>query len=346
MREHLESAPPPLRELSRKISKRAARIVMSALAKDPADRPQTPLAFASSLRGHVDGIGSLYRHAFALYSEHFPKFLRLSLIAHIPVIVFTLLMIGLTVSEKSLTSHGKAAKILTFCAIVLVALGQVVAAVLAANAISAMTAIIVTQLSVAPLRPVQLRTAFAVLKQRWRPFLNTSIRLLIRITIGYMLLIIPGIVMSVRYALWAPVVLMEGLSKKAALKRARELASRSWRTVIIISVLQVLIPVMVAAALGALSVKKVGQSAPPTHNIDVSRTVTKELTGLINILTVPLMSIVPALLYLKMRQLGGETLSTALEQIEEVEAEHSQWQQHMRSRLTVTPQSNTPRRGA
>jgi len=51
-------------------------------------------------------------------------------------------------------------------------------------------------------------------------------------------LIIPGMVMSVRYALWAPVVLMEGLSKKAARKRARELASRSWRTIIIVSVLR------------------------------------------------------------------------------------------------------------
>jgi len=58
----------------------------------------------------------------------------------------------------------------------------------------------------------------------------------------------------------------------------------------------------------------------------------------------PLMSIVPALLYLKMRQLGGETLSTALAQIEDLEGERTQWQQRMRSRLTMhTPQTQTPR---
>ncbi len=64
----------------------------------------------------------------------------------------------------------------------------------------------------------------------------------------------------------------------------------------------------------------------------------------INIFVVPLMSIVPSLLYLKMRQLGGETLTEALAQIEEVETKSSQWQQRMRTRLSLhTPRSSTPR---
>jgi len=48
----------------------------------------------------------------------------------------------------------------------------------------------------------------------------------------------------------------------------------------------------------------------------------------------PLMSIVPALLYLKMRQLGGETLGDVMEQFEQVEEQKSDWQQRMRTRLT------------
>jgi hypothetical protein len=338
IRAHNETPPSPLRERSRKVPKRVARTVMSALAKDPAERPQTAHAFASSLRAQADGIGSLYRRAFALYSEYFPKFLRLSLIAHLPVIVCTLLTISLTISEKSLRQHGKVANVLTLCAIGLVGLLQVVSYFVAGSAISGMTAIIVTQLQVAPLRPVQLRTVFAVLKRRWRPFLNTSIRLALRIMIGYVLLIIPGLVMQVRYVLWAPVVLMEGLSKKAALKRARELASRSWRTIIIVSILQVLIPAVAGALVGRFSVSV---NRPSGTHITVARNVYQQLSGLVNILVIPLMSIVPALLYLKMRQLGGETLSTALAQIEDLEGERTQWQQRMRSRLTVhTPQGH------
>jgi hypothetical protein len=54
----------------------------------------------------------------------------------------------------------------------------------------------------------------------------------------------------------------------------------------------------------------------------------------------PLMSIVPALLYVKMRQLGGEPLTTSLAQIEEGEGQRSEWQQRMRTRLTLhTPVS-------
>lgn len=54
----------------------------------------------------------------------------------------------------------------------------------------------------------------------------------------------------------------------------------------------------------------------------------------------PLMSIVPALLYIKMRQLGGESLSAALTQIEESGEKQSAWQQRMRTRLSLhTPTS-------
>ena len=52
------------------------------------------------------------------------------------------------------------------------------------------------------------------------------------------------------------------------------------------------------------------------------------------------MSIVTALLYLKMRQLRGETLTTALAQIEEADDRLSNWQQRMRTRLSLpTPRS-------
>jgi hypothetical protein len=56
-----------------------------------------------------------------------------------------------------------------------------------------------------------------------------------------------------------------------------------------------------------------------------------------------LISIVPALVYLKMRQLGGEPLSELLAQIENVDANRTQWQQRMRSRLSshATPSHKT-----
>jgi len=203
---------------------------------------------------------------------------------------------------------------------------------------------------------------------------------LIRLAFGYLLFIIPGIVMSIRYTLYAPVVLIEGLEKKAALKRARELGSRSWRTVIIVSILQILIPLSVSSLVGrirfggpsadAQATSQTRQQTeassvsgsqttngaavstgtpPPTGGLKIKRSdegrdgnvrrqIWEQFLGLMNILIVPLISIVPALLYLKMRQLGGETLNEAIQQMEDAETSRSQWQQRMRTRLSL----NTP----
>ena len=346
IREHLENSPPYLRIQNKKIKERVANVVMSALAKDPADRPQTAAAFASSLRAQAEGVGSLYRRALTLYSEHFPKFFKLSVIAHIPVIVLTFVLIGLELAENAQPRGWGVARILIICAMVLVGLAQVVAYFLAASAISGMTAIIVTQLSLAPLRPVELHSAFKVLKRRWKPFLKTAIGVTIRVVIGLILLVIPGLVMQIRYALYAPVVLIEGLEKKAARLRARELASRSWKTVIIVSILQFVIPTVFSLLVGRITIgggAREGGGVNVSGPASITHQVWQQLLGLVNIIIIPLMSIVPALLYLKMRQLGGERLSDALAQIEEVDEERKEWQQRMRTKLSLATPRGTSR---
>lgn len=375
MRNHIETAPPHLRGRVKKVPKRAAQVVMAALAKDPADRPQTAAAFANSLRAEAEGIGALYRRAFALYSEYFPKFLRLSLIAHLPVIIVVVLTVVLKLFEKPMWDSGTGGKVVVVTLTIVFGLLQMAAYFVAASTISGVTAVIVTQLAVAPLQPVELRTGFALLKLRWKPFLKTSIRVTIRQIIGFVLLVVPGIVVTIRYGLYAPVVLMEGLEKKAALRRARELASRSWRTVIIIMLLQIMIPMVVNGIIGRIGARDNGDkvstssqaSQTPDSRTDVqlntdnglqvatgkgktnserglhistsssSGEIYKQVSGLINILIIPLAAIVSALLYLKMRQLGGEPLSAALEKVEEIDIGRSEWQRRMRTRLSFHP---------
>ncbi len=333
MRAHREEPPRQLREHAGKIPKRVAHVVMSALAKNPAERPATAFALGSALRGQTEGVGALYRRAFSLYSEYFPKFLKLSFLAHIPVIVTTFLMVGFFLAHHYSargTFINRAALVLS----IITALAQVVAYTVTTAVISGMTAVIITQITAAPLRPVELRVPFGVLKRRWRPFLKTVFRMTMRIFLGTLLLIIPGIVIWIRYSLYAPVVLIEGLEKKAARLRARELASRSWRTIIIVSILQLVVPIGFSFLVGRI---RVGSNLPRQG---VWREVFQHVMGLSNIFIVPLISIVPALLYVKMRQLGGEPLSTALAQIEEGENERSKWQQRMRTRLSLhTPTS-------
>lgn len=337
LKSHMNAPPPPLKDKNRKLSKRVARSVVAALAKNPAERPASAAAFASSLRANADGVGSLLRHAFALFSEHFPIFLRISLLAHLPLIVLSVIQITndlLTISKRYPRAVGIGLSIV-------LSLMSFVASFLATSIISGLTVFIVTQLNVAPLRPVELSPAIAVLKKRLRPFLVTSMLLSLRLLIGFILCIIPGFVIMVRYTLFAPVVLMEGLEKRAALKRARALMRRDRRTVISVVFISFLLPFLVGAVFGLFI--KVSNA----HAKDLSVTIIGRLPVLINIIIVPLISIMSALLYLKMRQLGGETLKETLEQFEVEDVPRSRWQQRMRTRLTInTPHTPTTSRSS
>ncbi|MFY9621873.1 MAG: serine/threonine-protein kinase [Pyrinomonadaceae bacterium] len=330
IRAHNDLQPTPVRELNKKLPKRVSRMVMSALEKNREHRPPTAIAFANAMRANADGLGALYRRAFSLYSEYFPQFLKLSLLAHIPTIIITAMAIGFRLAEPGLSKPVAVALGIPL------ALLTVAAQFVTASTISGITAIIVTQLAVAPMKPVHLRTAFQILRRRLRPFVSTGIRMAIRIMLGWVLFVIPGLVMTARYLLWAPVVLMEGLEKKAARQRARALAARSWRTIILAMLIQIVVPAIIGGIVGFIT----GASTKRGSGRAVK--IATDAATLANIFILPLLSIVPALLYLKMRQFGGETLSDVMAQLEEMEGSKSRWQQRMRSRLTVTPQSRTP----
>jgi serine/threonine protein kinase len=334
IRAHREQSPSDLHKRDKKIPKRVAAVVMSALSKNPDNRPPTAFAFASALRAQSEGIGALYRRAFSLYSEYFPKFVKLSFFAHLPAIVTGGLLLILLSLVPFPPKGGIALKILVVCAVAILSLLQIVASMAAGAVISGVTAVIITQLTAAPLKPVELREAFEVMRRRWRPFLKTMIMVTWRIFLGLILLVIPGLILIIRYSLYAPVVLIEGLEKKAAMKRSRELASRSWRTIIIVSIIQFLIPLMVGFFVGKIRVGVDLEAATTFSRIS------QFVLSQVNILVMPLISIVPALLYLKMRQLGGEPLSAVLTQIEEGDKQRSAWQQRMRTRLSLhTPVS-------
>ena len=208
IRAHREQSPSDLHRRDKKIPKRVAAVVMSALSKNPDERPPTAFAFASALRAQSEGIGALYRRAFSLYSEYFPKFVKLSFFAHLPAIVTGGLLLILLASVPFPPKGGIAFKILVVCAVALLSLLQIVASMVAGAVISGVTAVIITQLTAAPLKPVELREAFEVMRRRWRPFLKTMIMVTWRIFLGLIILVIPGLIMIIRYSLYAPVVLI------------------------------------------------------------------------------------------------------------------------------------------
>ncbi len=89
MEAHQETEPPMLE--AKKVPKKVKKVINFALAKTIENRPPTAQSFASELRAQSEGIGALLRRSLTIYSEHLPKFLGLAFILLTPYIFVTIL---------------------------------------------------------------------------------------------------------------------------------------------------------------------------------------------------------------------------------------------------------------
>jgi len=93
----------------------------------------------------------------------------------------------------------------------------------------------------------------------------------------------------------------------------------------------------VSVLMGRIGIRASSEKGLHVSTSSTGGKIYQQVSGLINIFIIPLAAIVSALLYLKMRQLGGEPLSAALEKIEEIDVGSSEWQRRMRTRLSLHP---------
>lgn len=338
-------APPPLKVKG--VPKRFERVVMSALAKRAEERPATALAFSSALRAHSESAIMLLRHALTLFSEHMPLFLRLALLVSIPLIIVDLMQLGVglvaaqqTLSRTVATRGGLVVSVsrttVTITSFLLSMLTLLVA-ILTASILTAITTRLVTQLMAAPLRPIQLRPAFNALKKRLRYFLPTVFLVSLLSMIGIFLGFIPGVIILINYSLVTPVMMMEdGMRGRRAMRRARTLSKRSRPTVVFIILFQIALPVLTALLLAFLIISIIKAFALTGSHAHTFSLIYQVMQMPLNILFGSFSAIVTALLYLKTRLAGGETLREALGQFDSEELPQRRWQKRMRERLTMT----------
>jgi serine/threonine protein kinase len=334
IRLHGEAEPIPIGRKNRKVSKRAGQLIMSALAKDPALRPQSAAGFATAFRARAERTGTVFRQAFSLYSERFPSFLKLSLAAYIPLAA--MLLIPFHLERVGGGQPGMEV-------IAAMAIGFTGAHLFAYAVISAVTVLVVIQLAVAPLRPISLRTAFGSLKNCWLQLLLTllawgALRFVALALPGFgaialavhfasytaavphsvyapagLLLLVPAVAVAATFSLCGPVVAVERPGVIRALKRAAVLMLRSKTTVVIIAILHLAVPALLYALFNKPSINFDIQ--PDQSSFGFQLPFDSRFTQLLNVLTTPLLAIMAALVYLKTRRAGGETLDDAADQI-------------------------------
>lgn len=337
---HKTAAAPSVREKNRKVPRKMAGIVMSALAKDPAQRPQSAAGFASALRASWEGPTHLLRQAFALYSEHFPTFFKIALLGYAP---FTLLAVLNFFSDWFINPERMSpTQLMTYAAVWFLTI--VVSLLFAYFFVSAATVPVVVQLMIAPLRPVRIKSVLAALKRRWRIFAVTSLLVMTLILLGSVLLVIPGLIAAIVFGLYGPVVIMEQHGVRGTLRRSRTLSRRALVTVLVITVVQFALPIAIgkAAVSTDLTLHLNDDFSPKQFGFNFSASGGSVFFQLLNVFVTPLTTIMASLLYLKTRKAGGESLRDASDQFEALDIPRSKWQARMKSRWTNTraPTSN------
>jgi serine/threonine protein kinase len=332
MQMHREAEPPPLKV--KRVPKKVAALVMSALAKNPNERPPTAAAFASALRAHSEGTASLLRRALTLFTEHLPVFLRLVMLVYTPVIIVTLLHVTIGILNMRQVFAKPWGTVLDALAQILTLL----VTMLSGAVITGVTTWLVTQMLAVPLRPVKLRPAFVALNKRLRPFLTTTMLASFVALLGLGLCFLPGLYLLVNFVLVSSILMMEDYRGRAALRRSRALYKRSRRTVIAVIFIQMLVPLFlsITAALLIMAVVTALHGGKLQGTKDIVGILQQLVSLPITLTVAPLISIVTALLYWKTRMAGGETLRQALIQFAEEETPSSKWQQRMRTRLHLT----------
>jgi serine/threonine protein kinase len=326
MKQHLEALPQPLKE--KRVPKKTGALILSALAKNPDERPATAAGFSSALRAHSEGAGTLLRRALTLYSEHLPTFLRLALIIFSPLIAINLLeVINNLLNARQLVPH-----LLAMILDVVFAIVSALCAFVTASVNIGVTTRLITQLFAAPLRPLQPRSAYAVLKRRLRPILSTTLLVSLLTMVGVVLGLIPGLIIMVNYSLVTSVLMMEDKRGRAAMRRAKELSKRSRRTVLTVVFIQLFAPILTSVAVAFLIRAILVALEIKGSKVNTFSTLYQITFLPITIFIGSFSSLLTALLYLKMRQAGGETPREVLGQFEEDELPRHNWQLRMRER--------------
>jgi serine/threonine protein kinase len=332
--QHREEMPPSLKEIKPRTPRRVVKLVMSALEKNPQERPASAEAFASRLRANAEGPTVLLRRAIALYSEYFPQFFAVSLLLNIPAILVEVL----DVLNSALMAANLLPENVGLYAAWMMKTLKVIFSLLVGSVLTAVTVRMVTQFMLAPLRPLRMRQAFEAVRKRLRPFLITAILLNALIIAGFALALIPGVIVMTLYALTMPVMMMENLSGWAAMKRARLLAKRSRRTVVFVVLIQFGIPFLISFITG-IEMALISQHS--SLGVELLKIVSESATILSNIFALPLVAIMTALLYLKSRQAGGESLKETLAEFEEEEQLYSDWQTRLYRSLKTNSRSDS-----
>jgi hypothetical protein len=272
-------------------------LVARAMAKDPGERPASAGAFATALRARTVAGGQVIRRAVAVYSEHLPAFLRLSLFSNTPIIA-----VGAAILALIPFTRVGVAQALVFLAFMLLG-------VMVTYGINRATfALVIERLRARPLSPLEAGDVFSELSARLG---GGPVRGLA----GYAGLLARAFTFvgnSPRLALWAavPVRIVEGAGRREANARSLRLFAEvpaALRSVGAFGMVCYAVPILLffLSALGVTQALGMDRASA----VSVSFGVAVVATGMNLVWLIPPAHVALVMLYFVAREAAGERVA-------------------------------------
>ena len=302
---HTDEPPAALSKKRSDIPSSVSELVMSALAKNPSERPPSAGVFAKALRAAAESDSQILQEARSYYYNHIPGFLFMSVIIYLPFAIGSVMLAGMFVKTKSLPSA-------------LADVGFWLAVFLFIQVANRLTIAACTQ-AIHDLRltrrgTLRTRSILFKLAKRLPSLVITSLLADMIALVKLAGLILPGLKSFVNHSLASAVVMMEKKTPPSALSRSMTLADRlrhlvRWATVRSISF--VICAILFLPAFASTMSLIFGGTISGSGSVREAYPVFLVL-GWLFIVPLYAYSALPlVLLYFKSRQALGETLEEA-----------------------------------
>ncbi|HKY06060.1 MAG TPA: ankyrin repeat domain-containing protein [Blastocatellia bacterium] len=315
IRKHTEEPPAPVVARREDIPRAVDDTVMSALAKNPDDRPATAGSFAAALRATAESEVAIIKKAKHVYNDSIKIFLALSLAVYVP---FAVIMTLLAFAFRPLEPNYPLTSAFAFWTIAFLI-------ILTANRVhTAAVTLVIREQRLRPRDSIRLLEILKAAGRRLPSIVATALQSHLQVFVNLLKLVKPGVSAFVDHALAGSVIVMEGASGNDALTRSRELVRRQRPSAIALQVREfaatlgslIFLPFIMAITFWLLA----GPSESFFELIKPSSLLALAYCWFFLIIGhTPYAAIPLAMLYFKARQARGESIDEAL--VRDVEPE-------------------------
>jgi hypothetical protein len=235
--------------------------------------------------------GQLLDKTFQTYRQNFVLFVGISAVPHGCLLLAQLLL--LTSMHSSGTNRMAAAVAAIVFGLVTILVSVVVSAIATAATTFGVSDIYLD-------KSTSISGCFARVRGRIGKVIYTSIEFGLRVAVGFLLLIVPGIYWAGKYGLAVPSVVLEDIRARDSFKRSSDLTKDAVGRILAIYFLTWLLIVVIGGGLGAL----IGMAAPMLAKAAgtlTSQVFTQVLSAIVNTVITPVMSIALTLAYYDQR---------------------------------------------